>query len=204
MEADFMAQQAPLRNKIWAIVFFTAAIGCNTTAIKPNSDAGFIIPVTDTDIKNGDGLLYYKNRLFTGNLFALFPTGNDTAETAYYQNGKEHGEWKKFYPAGGLKEKRKFENGIKTGALITWWPNGNRQMLYQFLNNESEGTCREWTENGMLSKEMNYANGREEGPQKCWYDNGKIKANYTIINGRRYGLLGTKNCINVSDSIFKN
>jgi antitoxin component YwqK of YwqJK toxin-antitoxin module len=50
---------------------------------------------------------------------------------------------------------------------------------------------------------LNYQKGHEEGEQKWWYDNGKIKANYIIKDGRRYGLLGTKNCINVSDSIFK-
>jgi antitoxin component YwqK of YwqJK toxin-antitoxin module len=55
-----------------------------------------------------------------------------------------------------------------------------------------------------LVKQMNYLKGHEEGPQKWWYDNGKIKANYIIQDGRRFGLLGTKNCINVTDSIFKN
>jgi hypothetical protein len=40
--------------------------------------------------------------------------------------------------------------------------------------------------------------------QTWWYDNGKVKSNYRIIEGRRFGLLGTKNCINVSDSIFNN
>jgi antitoxin component YwqK of YwqJK toxin-antitoxin module len=50
---------------------------------------------------------------------------------------------------------------------------------------------------------MNYKKGHEDGQQQWWYDNGKIKANYIIKNGRRYGLRGTKKCINVSDSIFK-
>lgn len=53
-------------------------------------------------------------------------------------------------------------------------------------------------------KEMNYKKGFEEGSQKMFYDNGKVKVNYIMINGRRYGLLGTKNCVNVSDSVFKN
>jgi antitoxin component YwqK of YwqJK toxin-antitoxin module len=55
---------------------------------------------------------------------------------------------------------------------------------------------------GKLIHLANYKNGQEEGTQKLWYDNGKIRANYVIKNGKRYGLLGTKNCINVSDSIF--
>jgi len=55
---------------------------------------------------------------------------------------------------------------------------------------------------GKLISYHNFKNGYEEGSQKVWYDNGKIKSNYTIKNGRRYGLLGTKNCINVKDSVF--
>jgi antitoxin component YwqK of YwqJK toxin-antitoxin module len=50
---------------------------------------------------------------------------------------------------------------------------------------------------------MHYKKGYEEGLQQFYYDNGKVKANYFMKAGRRYGLLGTKNCVNVSDSIFK-
>ena len=77
-------------------------------------------------------------------------------------------------------------------------------MQYQFESDEYQGTCKEWNEKGLLVKQMNYHQGHELGSQKWWYDNGKIKANYIIQNGRRFGLLGTKNCINVTDSIFKN
>ena len=37
--------------------------------------------------------------------------------------------------------------------------------------------------------------------QQFWYNDGEIKSNYIIKNKRRYGLLGTKNCVNVSNSI---
>ena len=49
---------------------------------------------------------------------------------------------------------------------------------------------------------MSYYKGYESGGQKVWYPNGLIKSNYIMKNGRRYGLLGTKNCINVKDSII--
>ena len=54
----------------------------------------------------------------------------------------------------------------------------------------------------MLLRVSNYKNGYEHGQQKIWYPDGRIKSNYIIKNGRRYGLLGIKNCINVSDSII--
>ena len=51
-------------------------------------------------------------------------------------------------------------------------------------------------------EEFNYKMGREFGSQKVWYLDGKIKSNYIIKNNRRYGLLGTKNCTNVSEEVF--
>ncbi len=150
-----------------------------------------------------NGIVMQQNNPFTGTLFTLFPLTNDTAELIGYLNGKEHGEWKKYYSSNQLKEKRYFDNGFKVGEYITWWENGQKQSNYFFEADEYQGTCKEWNKNGTLSRILNYQKGHEEGEQKWWYDNGKIKANYIIKDGRRYGLLGTKNCINVSDSIFK-
>ena len=151
-----------------------------------------------------NGLLIINSKPFSGTLYSLFPGTTDTAELACYYLGKESGEWKKFYPSKKIKEKRFFENGQKTGEYLAWWENGNRQLQYYFNADEYEGTCTEWNEAGMVSKVMNYKKGHEEGQQQWWYDGGKIKANYIIKDGRRFGLLGTKNCINVSDSVFKN
>lgn len=108
---------------------------------------------------------------------------------------------KQIYPSGKIRELRYFENGKKVGDYKTWWENGKLQSHYVFKDDEYEGTCREWNENGILIREMNYHKGHETGSQKQWYDDGKVRSNYVIINGRRYGLLGTKNCINVSDSL---
>ena len=103
---------------------------------------------------------------------------------------------------GEMMQERSYSRGKKTGDYKSWWPNGKKKLHYRFANGEYEGTCQEWNENGRLVQEMNYKNGHEEGSQKMYYDNGKIRSNYTIIKGRRYGLLGTKNCINVADSVF--
>ncbi|MBD1397688.1 toxin-antitoxin system YwqK family antitoxin [Pontibacter sp. JH31] len=155
-----------------------------------------------TPLRLDNGLLLVKGKPFSGKLYTLFESSTDTAEFISYQNGKEHGEWKKFYPSGQLRERRFFEQGQKTGEYIAWWENGKKQLHYFFEEDEYEGACKEWNEDGRLVKAMHYKNGHEEGPQQLWYDNGKIRANYVIQNGRRYGLLGTKNCVNVSDSVF--
>lgn len=116
-------------------------------------------------------------------------------------NGLEEGEWRGYHENGVLKEKRFYKHGVKVGLLKTWWDNGQLQVLYRFNHGEYDGTCFEWNRNGVMTKKMNYALGVEVGQQRQWYDDGSVRSNYTIINGRRYGLLGTKNCINVKDSL---
>ena len=109
---------------------------------------------------------------------------------------------KKYYPNNKLMELREFRNNMKNGKQIAYWDNGNKRFEYIAKNDVSEGELKEWDFNGKLFHLAHYKNGQEEGVQKLWYENGKIRANYIILQGRRYGLLGTKNCKNVSDSIF--
>jgi antitoxin component YwqK of YwqJK toxin-antitoxin module len=131
----------------------------------------------------------------------FYPNSNDTASVIFHLNGLEHGEWRKYYPGGQLMGKRYFNKGVKVGVMKNWWENGQLQSEYHFNNGEYDGTCREWNAEGLLIREMNYENGYEQGSQKQWYDNGSYRSNYVIRDGRRYGLLGTKNCVNVSDSL---
>jgi antitoxin component YwqK of YwqJK toxin-antitoxin module len=160
------------------------------------------VNIYGVDIKMYQGITYIRDTAFSGVLYGLFPATKDTMLIKNYVKGKEEGEWKEFYENKTLKEIRYFVGGKKEGQYLAWWQNGNKKLDYSFQNNEYQGICKEWNSQGLLIKEANYAAGHELGTQKTWYDNGKIKANYVIINGRRYGLLGTKNCKNVSDSIF--
>jgi hypothetical protein len=196
-----MAQQAQLHNKFLAIILL-CIVACKAPVKPVDGPELLFINSAAANFSNVNGVVYLNNHLFSGKVFTLYPNSNDTAAIAGYLNGKEHGVWKKFYANEVLKEKRVFENGKKTGEYITWWESGNKQQQFIFKDDEYEGTCSEWNSNGVLIKAMNYKKGHEEGQQQLFYDNGKIRSNYFIINGRRYGLLGTKNCVNVSDSIF--
>lgn len=148
------------------------------------------------------GLLYVSDSVFSGSIFGLYPHTTDTSFIRSYWQGKEHGCWKKYYPDGQLQEIRYYNRGKKEEQYQAWWPNGIRRLDYHFADGEYDGNCREWNIRGVLIKEMNYQQGYEAGRQRLWYGNGKIKSNYVMRNGRRYGLLGTKNCTNVTDSIF--
>ena len=197
-----MAHQALLRNKI-SIGLCFLLLGCQTNETETVKEF-LLFNVEKVKLTMDNGLVLYEQKPFTGRIFTLFPGTTDTAELLSYLDGREHGQWKKFYPSTKTKEVRYFKNGQKTGIYNAWWENGKKQLEYAFVADEYEGVCKEWNEEGQLSRIMNYRKGQEEGIQKWWYDGGKIKANYIIKNGRRYGLLGTKNCINVSNPIFKN
>lgn len=198
-----MAHLAQLVINTLRLSLLVSIVSCNANETIKNIPFKIVnADTSNTSIRNG--VLYQHETVFSSTIVSFFNGTNDTAEIANYINGKEDGEWRKYYPNQRLKEKRHFTNGFKTGELTAWWENGNKKLQYFFVADEYTGTCREWNENGLLVKQMNYLSGQEEGAQQCWYDNGKIKANYIIKDGRRFGLLGTKNCINVSDSIFKN
>jgi antitoxin component YwqK of YwqJK toxin-antitoxin module len=145
--------------------------------------------------------VYLNKKRYSGYLFELFPS-QDTMISEGYINGKLSGMSKKWYPNRQLMEERFYVDGRKEGRQVSYWQNGNKRFEFNAKNDAYEGELREWNYKGNLSHLAHYKAGQEQGIQKVWYDNGKIKANYVIINGKRYGLLGTKNCKNVSDSIF--
>ncbi len=149
-----------------------------------------------------NGVAYHNNVPFTGTVFEL-NKANDTVLIRTWNKGKEHGEWKHFYSNGQLAELRYFKNGTKVDTLKRWWESGQAQLQCSFKNGEYHGLLQEWNKDGLLTKEMHYNEGYENGSQKMYYNNGKVRCNYVVKDGKRIGLLGTKNCVNVSDSIFK-
>jgi antitoxin component YwqK of YwqJK toxin-antitoxin module len=192
-----MEQQVLLRNSVLVVLFL--ALPWYRVQEQPQAT----VHTTIGECQAVNGILYLHQQPFTGTLYQLYPGTGDTALLQSYAAGKEHGLWKRFYPDGRLQSSRTFDHGHKTGIYTTWWKSGLLQQQYHFEEDEYEGACYEWNEQGVLIKEMHYHQGHEEGSQQLFYNNGKIRANYTIINGRRYGLLGTKNCINVSEKVPK-
>lgn len=194
-----MARRVQLVNNLFILLLILT--GCDAPEVKKT--ALKMINADDTSLTSKNGIMYLADTPFSGTVFSLFAGTGDTAFVSSFIDGKEDGVWKKWFAPAKLSEIREFNKGKKSGIYKAFWENGNKKLLYQFVNDEYNGSCFEWNNNGMLTREMNYVNGHEEGLQKMFYDNGKVRSNYVMINGRRFGLLGTKNCINVSDSIFK-
>lgn len=199
MAMGSMARPVRFRGNGWLLLLLMLT-RCSTPI---SSENPVVLNQQDTRLHTENGVVYLDKKPFSGTLFSLWPGSSDTIDLATYRDGRAHGIWRQFYPGGKRRQQRVFEQGKKTGDYVAWWPNGQQQLHYHFADGEYEGTCREWNETGRLIQEMNYRNGHEEGSQKLFYNNGKVRANYVIIKGRRYGLLGTKNCVNISDSIFR-
>ena len=161
---------------------------------------------SDKDLSIKNDIISWKDSLYSGFLYELNLEGKDTLLLEGYIDGLLNGDCKKWYPkiqeTKQLMEKRTYLDGKKNGKQIAYWANGNKRFEFMAVNDGYEGEMKEWSEDGKLFHLALFVNGQEDGVQKMWYENGKIRANYVIIKGKRYGLLGTKNCKNVSDSIF--
>jgi len=160
------------------------------------------INFSDGDLDLSSRHVKYNGSLFTGFVYKLYSNQKDTLSISFYKKGLKEGVWKKFYQNGTILEVRKYKKDKKKGSYKGYYLNGSKAFELVFKNGEYHGTNREWSENGTLIRESNYIDGYEKGFQKVWSHDGKIKSNYIIKDNRRYGLLGTKNCINVSEDIF--
>lgn len=147
-------------------------------------------------------VVFLDGKQYNGFLYQLNPNGMDTLSIEGFKDGLLSGVCRKRFPNGQFMEERHFFNGKKHGKQLAYWPNGHKRFEFTAKDDAYEGELKEWGASGYLYHIGNYVNGQEEGVQKMWYENGKLRANYVIVQGKRYGLLGTKNCKNVSDSLF--
>ena len=170
--------------------------------ILPEINSGMFLLKSDKNISINNDVVFLKDKKYSGFLYALNPDSKDTVSLEGYSNGLLHGRSRKWYVNKQIFEDRTYTMGEKNGKQTSWWENGNKQFEFYAKNDKYEGELKEWAFDGKLMHLAHYKDGQEEGIQQLWYENGKIRANYVIINGKRYGLLGTKNCKNVSDSIF--
>jgi antitoxin component YwqK of YwqJK toxin-antitoxin module len=156
-----------------------------------------IVNANSVHVKTSGGITFVNDTIFSGTLIYYYEDSTDTLSIQNYNNGREHGSWKRFYEKNKTAEMREFSHGKKVGVLRSWWPNGQQRSEYTFANDEYNGACRDWSADGILTRYMNYIEGHENGLQKLWDDNGRIRANYVARNGRNYGLTGVKACATI-------
>mgnify|MGYP003667729378 CR=1 FL=1 len=189
--------------KTMVLLLLVCACSQNKPVVQSNPEIPPIyVSKTASSISIRNDTVYENNEKYSGYLLQFQSNKVDTLSIAGYYQGLQSGLAKKWYSKNSVMEERQYLAGEKNGKQIAFWENGNKKFEFEAVKDMYQGVLKEWNQEGNLVHLANYKEGQEEGTQKLWYDNGKVRANYVIKNGKRYGLLGTKNCRNVSDSIF--
>lgn len=193
-----MACREPGHTKWIALVAGLILVSCSTRE-KAAPVKAWINAGTSAVVSQG-GISYCNGTPVNGFLYSLYANG-DTMMLVPYTEGRENGEARYWLPGRKLSELRIFRNGKKEETHRGWYANGELRFEYHYQGDEFHGAYKEWFPGGKLYRSLNFDRGHESGLQQVWFESGQVKSNYIIKNGRRYGLLGTKNCVNVADSL---
>ncbi len=135
---------------------------------------------------------------FTGIAFQFYPAGQ-LAATEAFQNGRRHGELKKWFANGRMAFSSNYEFGRREGITQSWWENGNKRSQTLYINDQPDGGAWRWYRGGEIFKAHNYAAGVPVGLQRAWRVNGKLYSNFEIRNGRAYGLRNSNMCVELDN-----
>lgn len=181
-----------------AIIIVLMLIQCT----KKQRDQAIYISTSDANILQTQTAVLYKEAPFSGLLFTL--SGSDTVYTAVYKNGKKNGLEKTWFSSGNPKESGYYINGVKNGLHTVFYDNGKLKFTCTYKTGEFDGSFCQWYENGSPYQQKNYFEGSESGSQKTWNRDGSLYSNYVVKDGRKYGLTGTKHCLNAETDANQN
>ena len=164
-----------------------------------SDDAKLEVLNSDEHLKLNNGVLYYQEKPFSGNVTEI--NNNEVLKfEIQYVTGRKHGYERSWYSDGSLAHERFYTMGKKSGIHQAWWKNGQQKFKYFFNTiGEYNGSVQEWYSSGQRYKDFNFENGKEVGPQQLWRSDGRIRANFVVKNGERFGLIGLKKC----NSVYK-
>jgi antitoxin component YwqK of YwqJK toxin-antitoxin module len=182
-----------------SLIVFVGMYSCSKTVEKiEQTPVGFptiILVLGDTNFIKRQGVLFFKQKLFSGFIIDYHQNKKMASRNSYYK-GKLEGKQEKWYDDWSKMEVCFYKANRKTGEHHGWWKNGKMKFEYFIQNDVPIKTHQEWYQNGQLFSVSNFhQEGQPEGEQKAWFENGQIKSNYVITDGRRYGFLGAKGCM---------
>ncbi|EPR69634.1 toxin-antitoxin system YwqK family antitoxin [Cyclobacterium qasimii] len=144
-------------------------------------------------LNSNQGLVYYKEKPFTGKGIASYSKGVVSEEITYL-NGKRDGLLQRWFENGLLSFEANYERNKLNGMVKSWWSNGNLRSEANFQNGLVHGVQKQWYSSGQLFKVLHIVEGKEEGLQQAWRENGKLFVNYEAKDGRIYGLKRASLC----------
>ena len=150
------------------------------------------------ELYRANGLMLQGGVRYSGVSRENYSDGSLQSET-FWENGKREGLFSSWYENGQLKEKRYYRGNRKEGEHLGWYENGELRFQFNFSNGNYHGSCSQWYSDGSRYSLFHYENGEEVGSQQMWEANGRVRANYIVKNGRRYGIIGSKRCVTISE-----
>ncbi len=129
---------------------------------------------------NGDA--YYKDQLYTGGAYALFPSKDPNATEApkiakegEFLNGKLHGEYKVYNPKGQFISREYYSNGKKDGLFYYYYETGALEvkgvMKMEILHGQVEG----FYASGAKYYINIYNEGLRDGKCVSYFENGQLE-----------------------------
>ena len=151
-----------------------------------------------TELKQTDGVYYYKDRAFTGiceeqddsgfilstlkmvrgkiQLVTTYDDFGNIVEKTEWKNGNPNGSIKGYYPGGELKFEGTFIDGVPDGTTKQFFKNGVLKSMFNCKMGVKNGVHKYYYESGKIKGEEFFKNDKREGPFKTFYENGHPKS----------------------------
>lgn len=107
--------------------------------------------------------------------------------TGIYVDGEMEGEWKVYWPQGGLKRRGVFANGHQHGLSTEWFESGLRAREEEFFYGMRHGVERRWYPNGELESLAHFHYSVEHGAFDSFYKGGQRKVSGAYFYGLKAG-----------------
>lgn len=114
-------------------------------------------------IKYHDGCMYIESEIVDGKkngITKIFYPNNHIQLYINYKNDIPHGEYKKYYENGILKEDGLLINGKFNGTLRKYREDGTLEQKIPIVNNEIDGFFESFSNTGHLNHSNLYVNGK--------------------------------------------
>ena len=85
----------------------------------------------------------------------------DMLEKGAYDDGRQQGTWKVWYPSGKLSSEFNYNAGIASGKFVIYWENGRTKLSGKYNAGEPEGVWQKYDEEGNLFLTTSYKDGLE-------------------------------------------
>ncbi|UOQ98893.1 tetratricopeptide repeat protein [Hymenobacter sp. 5317J-9] len=114
--------------------------------------------------------------------------GRKASEGAFV-DGQMAGEWKWFYPDGGVREIAHYDDkGTKIGTSEFYYRGGQLQRRTRFgADGQEDGYYEQYTLDGQPASTGYYLAGERHGPWKDYYADGRVSEEYEYFKGELNG-----------------